>query len=312
MMTYEGLLKRYADHLTLGSYSLMTIKKYSANILEFFHWLSKDKGIVRIQDITRELLTEYQNKIMVQKRIRDALPLGLWMKYGKLVTLKTFFKFLVRKRLLLYNPAGDLDLPRVRKDTLREVLKENEVKKILSASRGDGPLQIRDRALLELFYSTGMRNSEARSLEIEDVDFERQEARIRHGKGYFGKRERVVPIGRIALSHLEDYLTLARPKLLGQEHTAILFVSKSGLPLRIQEPDLIIKKYARIAGIKKKVRTHLLRHSFATHLLRHGADIRYVQAMLGHASLDSTQIYTKVEISDLKRIHRKTHPRERF
>ena len=310
-MTYPALLKRYLDHLNAGNYSPCTIKHYGDDIKKMTDYLLNEKGIKRVQDVDKDVLKEYQSLIFSQKRIRDGKPLSLSMKSLKIVAIKSFFGFLTKKGDILYNPSSELDVPKRRRDILRDVLKENEIIRLLEAAKGKTPLEIRDRAILELFYSTGIRNTELRELVLGDIDLMRQEIRIRHGKGYFGEKERLLPVGRMAVSWIEEYLKNARVYLRRHDQSNHLFVSFTGKKLSIETPDDIVKKYARLAKIKKNVRAHMMRHSFATHLLRHGADIRHVQAFLGHESLDSTKIYTKVEISDLKRIHHKTHPREK-
>lgn len=311
-LTPEALLNEYAQSMAAQGYSPSTTEVYQKHIRVFLGWLKKEKGLLRIQDINREILRDFQSKLYQEKRKRDGKPLGLGTRARVLIALKHFFKFLLKRSFLVYNPACDLELPRLRKDTLKQTLKEQEIKKMLEVpkNRYEG-IDLRDKAILELLYSTGIRNTEARMLKVQDLDLERQEVRILNGKGYFGKKERLLPLGRKASLALEDYLTQIRPKFLKKKSSSILFVTKSGRPLKINLLNQIVKRLARLAGIKKKVFPHILRHSFATHLLRHGADIRHVQAMLGHASLDSTQVYTHVEISDLKRVHKKTHPRER-
>ena len=309
-MNYEELLKHYKVYLLSQNYSPRSLKKYQIDLKSFFSFLLLEKGIQRIQDVTRETLRDYVHKVVTQKRKKDALPLSQWTKAGKVAALKTFFRFLLKKGILLYNPASELEIPRVHTRKVREVLKEREIFKILDSIDPESPLGLRDRAMLELFYSTGIRNTELRFLKVQDVDLKENELRILHGKGRFGKRQRILPLGRTAQRHLEEYLCLGRSKFLKDKDPGFLFLSKEGSQLSILLPNRRLKFYAECTGIKKKVFTHILRHSFATHLLRHGADIRYVQEMLGHESMDSTRAYTKVEISDLKKIHRRTHPRE--
>lgn len=311
MKPFEELLNRYADYLKVRNYSPRTIHKYTQSLEKFSLYLLEEKGVLRVQDVDRKTIQDYQTKVFNQKRLRDKKPLSLSLKASKLQSVKSFFLFLARKKEILYNPAYDMEIPLQRQDLLKEVLKERELKKLLERACGTTPLEIRDRAMLELFYSSGLRNSELRTLEVRDVDFETQELFIRHGKGYFGERERVVPVGKIALKYLEEYLSQARPKILKDKISNILFITRGGKPLRIEWPNKIVKRYALLAGIKKNVRTHMIRHSFATHLLRHGADIRHVQEMLGHSSLESTKVYTRLEITDLKRVHHKAHPREK-
>jgi len=311
ILPFEEVLKLHADHLKIRNYAQSTIQNYHKSLKEFLTYLSEEHGILRIQDATKEVLRSWEEKVYSRKRLRDGGPLSLGTKHHKITALKSFFNFLLKKQEILYNPAGDLELPTLRRDRLRDSLKEREIKKLIEAPSGHTLLGIRDRAIMELFYSTGIRNSELRAIEIQDVDFERQEIRILHAKGYFGERQRLVPVGKKALLYLEEYLKESRPKLLKEPSLRVLFVTKSGRALRVEDPRDIVFKYEKLSGLKKHAYPHIFRHSFATHLLRHGADIRYVQEMLGHKSLNSTQSYTKIEISDLKRIHHKTHPREK-
>ena len=305
----ESALSRYQEYLEQRSYSPRTIDKYHRLLSQFTGYL-KERGIDRAQDIQKDTIRDYQNKIHAQKRKLDGRPLSVSMKLSHLVALKSFFNFLSRKQIILYNPASDIDLPIQRTDTLKDTLKEREILKILEAASPKDTLSLRNRAILELFYSTGIRNSELRTLKLQDLDLERQELTIREGKGFFGKRQRVLPVGRLASAFVEEYLANARPKLLKDKQSQYLFITRRGRMLRIEQPNDMVKRYAKIAGIKKKVHTHLIRHSFATHLLRHGADIRHVQEMLGHSSLESTKVYTKLEITDLKKVHARAHPRE--
>jgi len=307
---FEDVLNRYTDHLKIRNYSPSTIENYRKSLKEFLTYLSEEEGLTRIQDVTKEVLRSWEAKVYARIRVRGNGPLSLGTKHHKITALKSLFSFLLKKQEILYNPASSLELPTLRRDKLRDSLKEREIKKLIEAPSGHTLLGIRDRAIMELFYSTGIRNSELRAIEIQDVDFERQEIRILHAKGYFGERQRLVPVGKKALLYLEEYLKCSRPKLLKEPSLGVLFVTKSGRALRVEDPRDIVFKYEKLSGLKKHAYPHLFRHSFAAHLLRHGADIRYVQEMLGHKSLNSTQSYTKIEISDLKRIHHKTHPRE--
>lgn len=309
-MSHKELLNPYKAYLLSLNYSPRSVERYEGDLRDFFGFL-REKKIGKIQEVRREDLRDYSHKVVTSKRKSDNQPLSQWTKSGRVAALKTFFRYLLKKGILLYNPASEIDLPKVYTKKVREVLKERELFKILDSIGSDTPLDLRDRAMFELFYSSGIRNSELRFLKVEDIDLGHNEVRILHGKGRFGKRQRILPLGRTAQSCLEAYLRHGRARLLKGKDPGFLFLSKEGAQTSILLPSRRFKLHAKGAGIKKHVFPHILRHSFATHLLRHGADIRYVQEMLGHESLDSTKIYTKVEISDLKRIHRRTHPRER-
>jgi len=306
---YKTLVHEYRNYLRLKGYAKKSITKYLDGAIRFNEYLLKERGVRRIQDVTREDIKCYQSKVYSMRRQRDDMPLGLSRKSGLVNAVKNYFKFLLKTGYVLYNPAAGMDLPRVRREVLREVLKEREIKKILKNIKGNTPVEARDRAMLEVLYSTGIRNTEMRNIKMKDIDTDRRELRIREGKG--GK-DRIVPLGRIASAWVEEYIREVRPKFLWDKDTEYLFISVRGRKLTIGMPNYIVKKYAKRAGIKKNVKTHMLRHTCATHLLKGGADIRYVQELLGHSSLDSTQIYTKIEIGDLKKVHRKTHPREKL
>jgi len=308
----HALIEDYSRSLALKNFAALSVERYRTFVLRFLAWAWEDKGTPRLQDIRREDLADFQNVLHAQKRLRDNLPLSSATKAKYILALKSFFRFLVKQGILLYNPASELEVPKQNPDRLRPILKEKEIKLFLESIKGDTPLKTRDRAIFETLYSTGIRNSELRGLNIEDVDFKEEKLTIRHAKGYFGERQRIVPIGKLALAWVGEYLEKARPRLV-QDSTLIqtLFVTAWGGPIPLSIPSKLTGEYAKRIGLQNRVTPHILRHSFAVHLLKHGADIRFVQEMLGHASLDSTRAYTKLEISDLKRVHRRCHPRER-
>ncbi len=221
-----------------------------------------------------------------------------------LAGVRTFFRYLTLEGLIRRNVAAVLDSPTLWR-RLPEVLSPREVERLLSAPDTSTPLGLRDKALLEVLYATGARASEVVALDLGSVHFDYGYLRC-VGKG--GK-ERVVPVGRVALDVARRYITEARPRLLRGRPCAALFVSRCGARLTRPTVWKIVKKHARLAGIRKRVYPHLLRHSFATHLLAGGADLRSLQEMLGHVSIMTTQVYTHLESGRLKEIHRRYHPR---
>jgi len=301
----------YARALALRGFAPLSVERYKIFTQRFLAWVWEARGLEKLQDIKREDLADFQNVLHTQRRLRDNLPLSAATKAKYVLAVKSFFRFLVKRQILLYNPASELEVPKTNPDRLRPILKEKEIKFFLDSIKGETPFEIRDRAIFEILYSTGIRNSELRALNIEDVDFTKEELAIRHAKGYFGERQRIVPIGKLALGWLSEYLENARPKIL-QNSSAIrtLFVNNWGGALSVGYLSHLPERYIPKTSARR-VNPHILRHSFAVHLLKRGADIRFVQEMLGHASLDSTKLYTKLEISDLKKIHRRCHPRER-
>jgi integrase/recombinase XerD len=219
-------------------------------------------------------------------------------------TLKVFYRFLLAEGEVKQDPTSDLDAPRTWK-SLPRFLTFDEVDRLLAAPDPDKPLGLRDRAMLEVLYATGIRVSELLSLRVEDLNL---------SVGYLtclgkGSRERIVPLGRKAIDQLQQYLKRVRGSLVGQNHSPYLFTNRNGAKMSRQGFWKILKAHGRAAGIKRRLSPHVLRHSFATHLLEHGADLRAVQMMLGHADISTTQIYTHVNRERLRRIYHDFHPR---
>src|SRR5688572_8774269 len=219
--------------------------------------------------------------------------------------LRTYFKFLVGEGHVQRDPSDRLETPK-RWRTLPDVLTVADVDSILGAPSLDEPLAFRDRAMLELAYSAGLRVSEWISIGVKDVLFEDGLVRV-FGKG---SKERLVPIGRKAIGALAIYIRELRPTLERGEGKGILFLNARGQPLSRMGAWKILQKYVKRAGITKRVYPHTLRHSFATHLLEGGADLRAVQEMLGHADISTTQIYTHVDREYLRTVHQQFHPRK--
>ncbi|MDI3257302.1 MAG: site-specific tyrosine recombinase XerD [Kyrpidia sp.] len=221
-----------------------------------------------------------------------------------LASMRSFYQFLEREGLMEANPTGQLDSPKADK-RLPRVLNVDEVERLLAAPEGRTPMGLRDRAMLELLYATGIRVSELVFLDVADVNLNMGYVKC-YGKG---SKERIVPLGSAALDAAHRYLTHGRPRLLKNGDPGALFLNHQGRRLTRQGFWKILKKHARTAGIQKVITPHTLRHSFATHLLENGADLRAVQEMLGHADISTTQIYTHVTQTRLKDVYLRTHPR---
>jgi integrase/recombinase XerD len=222
----------------------------------------------------------------------------------RLAAIRMFFRFLVRERMIKNDPTVLIDSPKLWKK-IPDTLSLAEVEALLAQPSLRTPQGIRDKAILETMYATGMRVSEAVHLKLDGINLEVGFLRC-IGKG---NKERIIPLGRKAIASLQRYLTVSRPKFLRQKTSDALFVSRLGQRISRQSLWKLIKLYARQARIKKAIKPHILRHSFATHLLEHGADLRSVQEMLGHANIATTQIYTHINKDRLKTIHRMYHPR---
>ena len=231
-------------------------------------------------------------------------------KAGKLFAMQLFFRFLVRFDCLAKDPSVDLESIRYEDGLPRTCMNEKEVFELLEQPHLNGdPLTIRDKAIMEVLFSTGIRSNELCSLNLEDIDQQQELVRINHPKG--GKTfQRVIPIGKTALDYLNLYLVQARPRLENGDPKA-LFLSYRGHRLINDTVLNLVKKYKFKSGLRKDITTHSFRVTCATLMLKNGADIRYVQEQLGHKRITSTQIYTRLTPIDLKRIHSRTHPRER-
>jgi len=222
----------------------------------------------------------------------------------KLSALRGFFRFLVEEYGLNSTPLAAINNPRIGR-YLPDVLSVSEVEALMEQPEVSRPAGLRDRALLELTYACGLRASESVGLKLNQLDMKVGYLRIL-GKG---NKERVVPVGKVAIEWLGNYLKSGRPKLLGKKASYFVFVGRAGKPLTRQRFWQLLKAYSISAGIKSEVSPHVLRHSFATHLLEGGADLRVVQMLLGHSSISTTQIYTHLDLQHLRTIHQKYHPR---
>lgn len=269
------------------NYSQHTILNYKLDLGDFRKFLG-ETGIEKVDYLTlRKYLAVLKEKNLTNRTVNRHLS-----------SLRSFFKFLTREGLLKTNPILSLSSPKQEKH-LPQFLTEDEVTKLIESALPKDERGLRDRAVLETFYSTGIRISELVGLNNEDVDFIGGIAKVM-GKG---KKERIVPIGERAIAAIRDYLE----KRKKQQNA--LFLNKSGKRITTRGVRNIVEKYLRIAGIKQGVSPHTLRHSFATHLLNRGADLRSVQELLGHANLSTTQIYTHLTTDRLKTVYDKAHPR---
>lgn len=222
--------------------------------------------------------------------------------------LRAFFRWLSRENLILSNPASELELPRVHRKLPAHVLSREDIERVMAQTTLHGELGIRDRAMLETLYSTGIRRSELVGLKLYDLDVRNGTLYVRAGKG---ERDRYVPLGSRAIGWLRQYIEDVRPELVIEPDEGWLFLHEFGEPFEKNRLSDRVKKYLIAAGIEKPGSCHLFRHAMATQMLANGADIRFIQAILGHAQLTTTEIYTHVTIAQLKEVHALTHPAER-
>ncbi len=290
------------DWMRVSGYSEDTIRARRVAIRRFISWC-EERTLQDPRDITKPVLERYQRHLYYHRK-SDGRPMTLGSQFGCLAPLKTFFKWLGRENHILYNPASELTLPRTPKHLPRVILSVPEVEAILREAEPTSTQGLRDRAMLETLYSTGLRRMELPGLALYDVDLTRRLVVVREGKG---RRDRVVPIGERAAAWVEKYMLEGRPQLLVADCEA-LFLTDYGEPMPPQYVADRVRRYMHFAGVHKPGACHLFRHACATHMLENGADIRFIQAMLGHADLSTTQIYTHVSIDKLREIHDATHP----
>lgn len=301
-----SLVLRFLDHMRMRNHTPASVAGRAKELKRFISW-SEERGFLYPGEITLPIIEGYQRSIWAYRK-KNGKPLSNSMQRGLLGAVRVFFGWLCRQHILDANPASDIELPRPTKQLPAEALTISDVEAVLSEPDIADPLGIRDRAILELFYSTGIRRSELVQVALGDLNRDRRLLYIRHGKG--GK-QRMVPVGARAMVWLEKYIEDVRPVLLVKPHEPALFLTGYGEPFN---PDVLTRKvsrYIKKAGIAHEGAAHLLRHTCATHLLEGGADIRYIQQLLGHENLETTAIYTEVSIVQLQAVHARCHPAER-
>jgi integrase/recombinase XerD len=293
----QELLDNFINYLSIErNLSKNTVESYRRDLNKYLFFI-KTKGFNDITKVDRSQI----NSFLFQQKDR-----GLSMNSisRNLVAIKVFHRFLVREGYCKDDPTSLIESPKLWR-RIPDVLSLQEVKSIIEAAYPRNWQGIRDRAILELMYASGMRVSEVANLKVSDLNLDIGFVRCL-GKG---QKERIIPIGKSAILSIKRYLDKTRGKLVKKDTTSALFLSRIGKEISRQSIWKIIKKYARVAKIKKSIKPHTLRHSFATHLLERGADLRSVQEMLGHSDISTTQVYTHVNKDRLKSIHQRFHPR---
>lgn len=306
-VSLETAIARHVSHLHALGYTSATLGSRAWHLGLFRQW-AEERGVSQLADLTPDIVARYQRH-MAQHRKEDGQPLTSRTQRVRLGSLRMFGRWLLQEKLLDADPTASLVLPRVGQPLPKGWLSAAQVETILAAPKLDGRRaapRLRDRAILETFYSTGLRRMELARLAVPDVDFADGSVRVRQGKG---RKDRVIPIGERALCWIEKYLADARPKLARSgDEAGTLFLSERGEPLTVSYLSAMVRRYVTRAGFAKAGSCHLFRHTCATLMLEHGADIRHVQEQLGHACLQTTQIYTHVSIKRLKEVHAATHP----
>lgn len=295
-------MRRFLAHQLEKHYSPRTVQNRETYLRYFVAW-ADERGLKYPAEITRPVLEAYQ-RYLFHHRKKNGEPLSVRSQHGRIIPIRAFFSWMVKTNQLLSNPASDLELPRLDHRLPRAVLSQREVELILSSIDTQTALGVRDRAILEVLYSTGMRRMEIIALRWDDFDIERGTVFVREGKG---KKDRMVPIGERAIKYCEKYLYDVRPSLdlISDPSFFLTSLGEAFTPNRMTQ---LVRNAIDAADIGKSGSCHMLRHSCATLMLENGADIRFIQQLLGHASMNTTQIYTHVSIQKLKAVHTLTHP----
>jgi len=285
-----------------------TVFAYIERLRYFFLWfLGQYPQSNHLTDISRKVLSDYQIHLWKAENKKGG-KLSLSTHRSMLYAVIRFTGWMAKKEMILVDPAATIEVPKKDRRLPRNYLNQKEMNKLLAACDLSTHLGLRNRAILETLYSTGIRNSELRALKLEDCNWSQGYLTVRAGKG--GK-DRVVPLGKAALHFIGLYFQKTRPLFVERKQTDFLFVTRHGEKIHMEGINDIVHNAAKKAGFKRQISAHGLRHTCATLMLRGRADIRFIQELLGHRSLNSTQIYTRVEITDLKRIHHQCHPREK-
>lgn len=293
----QELLKQFIEELHLiRGLSPNTSEAYNSDLSFFIDFL-EEQNIHQVQEIKRDDILDFLDSEKIRGCAASTLA-------RKLVSIRIFFRFLLQEKVLEVDESEIMKSPRLWQ-MLPEFLSIAEVEELLSSFKGSEVFEIRNKAILELLYASGLRVSELTALRLDCVDFEQRTVRVL-GKG---SKERIIPFGSSSMRALRRYLKSSRPELDKSGKAVTLFISKSGAVLTRARVWAIVKEAALRAGINKNIYPHMLRHSFATHLLANGADLRVIQEMLGHVDIATTQIYTHTDTGRLTQAHRKFHPR---
>jgi len=297
--------EKWLEQLRSRNYAEGTLEERFFSLKFFMQWAA-DRDVTQVGMVTRPMLEAFQRFLSRYERPGGTGRRLSWSTQRQRIgCLKDWFRWLTRQNLILHNPASELELPRMEKRLPTQALTIAEVDRLLAVPNVPDPLGVRDRAMLEIFYATGLRRAELCSLDLPDVNAERGTLTVRRGKG---RKDRVVPLGGRAAFWVARYAREVRPRLSLDSRTQALFFTGYGEAFNPDVVSRMVSSWIKEAGLGKKGSCHLLRHSCATHMLEGGADIRYIQQLLGHEKLETTAIYTEVTIRQLIEVHARCHP----
>ncbi len=299
----SSLVVHHLEWLRTAARSEGTVEQRERYLARFVAWAA-DRAIRRVGEVTRPILERYQRHLFHYRKANGD-PLSFGAQKARLIPLRVFFRWLTRYHYVDHNPAAELQLPKVEQRLPKAVLSVPEVERVLAQPDLSTPLGLRDRAILEVLYSTGVRRAELTAIKVFHVDHDRQTVLVREGKG---RKDRIIPIGERALRWIAKYVNEVRPRLVVGCDDGWLFLTDDGHPLTPDHLSGLVSLHVRHADLGKSGSCHLFRHTMATLMLENGADLRFIQQMLGHSDISSTQIYTRVAIKQLQRVYEDTHP----
>jgi integrase/recombinase XerD len=298
----ESMMRDHLHALAVQNYSTHTVRNRQVHIGYFIQWCV-ERGLTEPVEVTRPVLERYQRHLFHYRK-KNGEPLSFRSQHACLVPLRVWFRWMTRQNHILHNPASELELPRLGRALPKNIFSAQEVERIMQCCDLSDPIGLRDRAILEVLYSTGIRRLETVQLKLYDLSLDRGLILV-HGKG---KKDRYTPIGERAIAWLEKYVREARPQLAVEPDDMTVFLTAQGEPFSRDHLSFAVKERVDAAKLGKTGSCHLFRHTMATLMHEGGADIRYIQQMLGHEDIKTTQIYTQVAIRTLQQIHAATHP----
>lgn len=303
-LSFEQCIAYYLQSCRAKEQSENTVIAKRDCLLYFKQWCHQIK-VDTVDKVDIELLDEYQQYLNLYRKERNGEALSRGTKRNRLTAIKVFIHTLYIKGVLLSNRVEQFELPKLGRRLPKPVLSVKEVDKVLTQTELYGVKGIRDKAIMETYYASGIRRFELGQLTIDDIDFEQYQLRVNHGKG---DKDRYVPIAKSACFIIYQYLKTVRP-LLESRHSGItLFIANNGKPYRPAQLSELVAKYIKLSDIRKSGACNQYRHAAATHMVDNGADIRHVQEFLGHADLSTTQIYVHVSMTKLREVYNRTHP----